>query len=227
MNEQQMNNMKQPVQGQPQSNQPRPQQPKQSPPAVPAHKPSESGRGMSFTQQAMIGAVVVIVAVGVFFLLKPNASVAPENENTEGQALAVVSAFAPVTSGTDTYTLEKVNWVFEEQSADESGAPTNRARLQLVNLKRADTPIEVGLYRLGTYRGTCAATTLPAGDDLSLGGNLLGSAQCTWADASRQLVAVQDGANVVIKLRSVTPTDTVPAAFVPILTIDVSKIVQK
>ena len=185
-----------------------------------ALKTQVDGDGMDVGQKVMIGIVAVVIVAGGYFIFRPSL---PEPEAVTPLAPALL---VPVTDGDKTYTLEKLAWVFEDQNPDESGAPITRVRLKLEGFKRNEVPIDVGLYRLGTYRGSCTSSVdMPAGYVVSDTG-AAAFARCWFAGGGRELAVFQEGNYIVAKVRTVGEEDAQPAPFVPILTVDITKIVQ-
>lgn len=171
---------------------------------------------MDIGQKVMIVVVLLVVLVGGYFVFQPSA---PAQEKAPESELAALPVVQPVVTGNVQYSLGGVHWVFEPQTVDESGAPTTRVRLQLDNFKRNNSPIEVGLYRLGTYRGACADHAAPELAALAV-------AQCDWSGVARQLAVFQEGSDLVVKVRSVAADGARTDALTPILTIDLTSIVQ-
>lgn len=180
--------------------------------------------GMDMGQKVMIGVIVAVVVLGGYFVLRPAQNLPKEEKIDEPVTSAAV--IAPVIDGDKTYTLGGVDWVFEPQSTDETGAPTTRVRLKLNDLRRNDVAIDVGLYRLGTYRGDCESYTALSDARALPDAGAIGFAQCWAGDAGRQLAVFQEGNNLVVKVRTVTESAEQLDPLTPILTIDVTKIVQ-
>lgn len=176
--------------------------------------------GMDVGQKVMIGIVAIVIVAGGYFIFKPSAKT---TEIASGVTLPVLAA---VVDGDKTYTLEKLTWVFEDQAPDESGAPTTRVRLKFNGLKRNEVPIEVGLYRLGTYHGSCTSSEDMPDGYVALDATAVAFAQCRFAGGGRQLAVFQEGNYIVVKVRTVAEEDVRPAPLVPILTVDITKIVQ-
>jgi hypothetical protein len=185
-------------------------------------KTQQDGDGMDIGQKVMIGVVALVILIGGYFVFKPagdEPAVVPGDQQLS-------PAVAPVVDGDKTYTLESLVWVFEPQGADENGAPNTRVRLQLKGFKRNDVPIDVALYRLGTYRGECQSSAPVAGEPVPPTPHALAMAQCWWDTGGRQLGVYQEGNALVVKVRSVTSDSAELAPAVPILTIDLTKVVQ-
>lgn len=185
-------------------------------------KTQSEGDTMDVGQKVMIAVVAVVIIAGGYLIFKPSSEVQIAETTTE----APIVGLASIVDGDKTYTLDRLSWVFEEQSPDETGAPTTRVRLKFEGLKRNGVPIDVGLYRLGTYHGDCKSfEDMPSGYVLPEP-TAVAFAQCWFAGGGRQLVVFQEGNTVVVKVRTVGEEDTEPAPLVPILSVDITKIVQ-
>jgi hypothetical protein len=180
--------------------------------------------GLDTGQKVMIGIVAFVVLVGGYFVFRPEQKeVAKQSIEEETSDLA---SAAMVIDGEYTYSLGGLEWVFEPQVEDETGAPATRVRLKLKDFKRDNVPIDVALYRLGTYRGTCQSFeqmpegfVLPEKDSLAF-------TQCWFAGAGRQLMVFQKGTMLEVKVRILAEEDVQPAPLSKILSIDLTKIVQ-
>ncbi len=180
---------------------------------------------MDIGQKVMIGVVALVVLVGGYFVFKPSASSLPATQ-TKTPEVGGLTAPSAVIAGAYTYQLGGLGWVFEPQSTDETGAPTTRVRMELKGFMRNSIPIEVALYRLGTYHGDCKAyEDMPEGYELPTPG-ALAFAQCWFAGGGRQLAVFQEGNNLVVKVRTVDEEESEPQPLSAILTIDLTKVVQ-
>lgn len=179
---------------------------------------------MDAGQKVMIGIVLLVVLVGGYFVFRP----AGDDVQTQDMRSATpyAAAVTPVNDGGNVYTIDGLGWVFEPQTIDESGAPTTRVRLRLEGFKRSGVPIDVALYRLGTYRGECQVFDAAKGEPVPPAEHALSFAQCWWQDGGRQLGVYQEGDNLVVKVRSVSAVSSDLEGMVPILTIDIAKVVQ-
>jgi hypothetical protein len=180
---------------------------------------------MDTGQKAMIGLVAAVVVIGGYVLLTPNSPTDGESVK-EQQPTPVAAAMKPVSANGKTYTLGSVEWVFEKQDVGEDGAPSTRVRLKLVDFKRDTTPIDVALYRLGTYRGECESFDVFGNARAVPDAGALAFAQCWWDASGRQLAVFQEDQKLVVKVRSVSEDDEQLAELTPILTIDIPTIVQ-
>lgn len=181
---------------------------------------------MDIGQKVMIGVTAAVIIVGGYFLLTPSQPAEGDQPLIEPPQLPVVSVMNPVLDGDKKYTLGGLEWVFEEQSVGEDGTASTRVRLRLVDFKRNDVPVEVALYRLGTYRGECESFDVFDNARAVPDEGALAFAQC-WLDGTgRQLVVFQEDKNLVVKVRSVSEDDEQLAALTPILTIAVPAIIQ-
>lgn len=179
--------------------------------------------GMDAGQKVMIGLVALVVLVGGYFVFKPNAGVSEKQADSLATSLASTSA---VIDGAHTYTFDGLMWVFEPQPTDENGAPITRVRLKIEGFTRNGVPIDVALYRLGTYRGDCRSyEDMPEGYALPIPGSLAFT-QCWFAGGGRQLAVFQEGGALVVKVRTVSEEEAQPEPLTTILTIDLTKIVQ-
>jgi len=181
---------------------------------------------MDIGQKLMIGLVAAVVIIGGYLLLTPSKPVDEVLDGKDQEPVPVVSAMMPVVDGDKTYTLGGLEWVFEPQDAGEGGVPSTRVRLKLANLKRNQTPIDVALYRLGTYRGECESFDVFDNARAVPDEGALAFAQCWWDNAGRQLVVFQEGDDLIVKVRSITEDDEQLSELSPILTISIPKIVQ-
>ena len=188
-------------------------------------KSETGGDSMDFGQKAMVGLIIAVILVGGYLVLRPNSD--SEDEIISDNLATGSSVLAPVVDGETTYTLDSLVWVFEPQAVDESGASTTRVRLKLEGFKKNDVPIEVGLYRLGTYRGTCEPLILlPEQRSASEVGSFA-LTQCLSGGNGRQLAVFQEGNNLVVKVRTISDNGSEESEFVSILTIDITEIVEE
>lgn len=134
--------------------------------------------------------------------------------------------FEKIRDGGKEYALENVEFVFETEQAGIEEVQTTRARLKLVGFSRDGSPIDVGKYRLGTYKGECeqfdGATYMTMS---SVDPGALAFAQCVQDGVVRRLAVFQDGKNLVVKTRSMVEEREV-SGLTPILVIDITKIVK-
>lgn len=170
---------------------------------------------MDIGQTVMIGIVLLVVFVGGYFVFKPS-SADPQRQAT--QSVIVTATPQAVNVDGALYTLRGVSWVFEAQAADENGAPATRVRLRLNGFERNNSPIDVALYRLGTYRGACA-------DAAVIDPAMLALAECRSGDVVRQLAAFQDDRLITVQARTVSEYGLPREEFVPILSIDLAEII--
>ncbi len=181
---------------------------------------------MDVGQKVMIGLIGAVVIVGGYLLLTPSSPKDTQQSDEDQQAVPITAVMTPIVDADKTYALAGLSWVFEKQEAGEDGAPSTRVRLKLDGLKRNETPIDVALYRLGTYRGECESFDVFGNARAVPDLNALAFAQCWWENAGRQLAVFQEGNQLVVKVRSVSEDDEQLGELTPILTIDVPSIVQ-
>lgn len=169
--------------------------------------------------------ILVIMGVG-WFVSALREKEPPIDDGANAALPPTYPKFQNVFEGGREYALGGVDFVFEPESLNESGVPTTRVRLALRNLTRSGVTIDVGRYRLGTYRGVCeqfdGATYMIMS---SVDPGALAFAQCVHDGLVRRLAVFQEGNNLVVKTRSLVEEREV-AGLVPILSIDVTKIAQ-
>ncbi len=174
------------------------------------------------SQRIIIGVIVAVVLVGGYFAFKTPSPeekvVAPVNDSS--------AVIAPVIDGDLTYSLDGLRWIFEPQDQESEVSASTRVRLQLEGFKRNGSPIAVGLYRLGTYRGACKSFAVHENEQALPDAGALAFAECTHEGVTRQLAAFQENTTLVVKARVVRDEDEQLEPLVPILTIDLTKIVQ-
>lgn len=171
--------------------------------------------------------VIMLVIVGVSWLFSSlRQREVVEDVDADKNAAGSYASFESAVDGVSIYTLSGVSFIFEPQQANEAGVISTRVRLELNDLKRGATPIEVGRYRLGTYRGSCRAFSIEEYDALNIGESRpLAFSECAHAGVARQLGVFQEGSNLVVKARS-NVGEGVFDQLVPILSIDVTQIVE-
>lgn len=171
---------------------------------------------MDIGQKVMIGVVLLVVFVGGYLVFKPSQDVTTEEDSP---SVITPAAPQPIAAANAVYTLGGVHWIFEPQAPDENGAPTTRVRLQLDEFRRNGSLIDVAYYRLGTYRGSCQDAPVATSAMLAL-------AQCQWGEVVRQIAAFQEDSSVVVHVRTLGADGVPREEFVPILSIDLTRIVE-
>jgi hypothetical protein len=171
--------------------------------------------------------VSILVIMGVAWFvsaLREKKEVLSEKENIS--QTFNYPEFESVTSGGKEYSLGGVEFVFEPEQPNEQGEITTRVRLKINDFKRDGAPIEVGRYRLGTYRGECEQfdgsvyMTMSSVDP-----GALAFAQCVHDGIVRRLAVFQEDNNLVVKTRSLVEEREV-AGLVQILSVDVTEIIK-
>ncbi len=181
---------------------------------------TENQEGLDIGYKIMVAVVLLVVLVGGYFVFRPQPTPASIKSTDEGGTISP-AATAPVFAAGYIYTVGDLQWVFEPQAIDEAGAPTTRVRLRLHDFRRDQQPIEVGLYRLGTYRGVCAAQS--DADRARITG-ALAALRCSHEGNDRELAVFQEEDRLIVKARATHGAGT--EAFAPILTIDIAEIVE-
>lgn len=184
---------------------------------------TQSEDGLDTGQKVMIGIVALVVVVGGYLVFRPSPQEGAEQITGEASRQASI---ATVIDGEHVYSLGGLEWVFEPQAEDEAGAVATRVRLRLKDFERDGRPIDVALYRLGTYRGTCQSLEQMPKAFVPPEKDALAFAQCWFAGAGRQLMVFQSGDVLLIKIRMIAEEDERLEPLSTILSIDLTKIIQ-
>ena len=192
-------------------------------------EPSQPRRA-SFLVKTVLGIVIFIgLAWGLSALREKPPQQFVENELSETAISSAnsYSLFQPIAAGGEKYTLEGVDWSFEDQGATEQGLPITKVRLQLIGLKRGSVAIDVAKYRLGTYRGSCASVDPVVYSSSTADRGALAFAECRFGGVGRQLGVFQGGNFLLVKARADEKEGGMNDQMTKILTIDVPNIVER
>lgn len=190
---------------------------------------TSSPRRFSFLARFLLGAIIFVGFAWLMSAIRTKDE-SPKIDSSEEKISQVEELRygnpEVVVDGENKYKFGTVTWTFEPQPVGENGVGSTRVRLKIVDFKRNNTVIDVAGYRLGTYKGTCDfvdeevyAVSIPDRNALSF-------AQCWFAGSGRQLGVFQEGPMMVVKSRMIAEEDDGFEEMVPILTIDMRKIVQ-
>lgn len=176
--------------------------------------------------------ILIVIAVGGYFLFSGRTS-RPVGADVPSDAnLPDTYSPAPISRGElidvdgSTYRFDSVHFILSDAGVTRVGIPLTTVRFQFDSFVRNGIPIAVLPYRLGTHQGVCAEVSGIV-TSLTPDQHVLGYARCWWSGVGKEFVVFQDGSLVVAQYRSIAEGETSLEPLKPLLTIDITSVVEE
>lgn len=172
--------------------------------------------------------ILLVVVIGGYFLFFDRTSTprADDLNVSENGETIPISRGELIDVDGSTYRFDSVKFIFSDAGVNREGVPLTTVRFQFQNFIRNGRAIEILPYRLGTHEGSCTEVTGIL-TSLTKDQNALGYARCFWNGAGKEFVVFQDGTEVVTQYRSIVEGKTSLQPLRPLLSIDVTSIVEE